>query len=98
MRLSEARVVLTGASGGIGLAIATALCASGAQVLAVARHREPLVPLLKRYPTNLCWVGADLTVLAERREVLAAGRKHGRHQPADQCRRGQPFRHARTTG
>ena len=28
MRLSETRVVLTGASGGIGLAITTALCAS----------------------------------------------------------------------
>ena len=71
MRLSEARVVLTGASGGIGLAIATALCASGAQVLAVARHREPLVPLLELYPDNLCWVRADLTLLSDRREVLA---------------------------
>ncbi|WP_223448876.1 MULTISPECIES: SDR family oxidoreductase [Pseudomonas] len=71
MRLSEARVVLTGASGGIGLAIATALCASGAQVLAVARHREPLVPLLELYPRNLCWVRADLTLLSDRREVLA---------------------------
>ena len=71
MRLSEARVVLTGASGGIGLAIATALCASGAQVLAVARHREPLVPLLELYPRNLCWVRADLTLLTDRREVLA---------------------------
>ncbi|MBV7551626.1 SDR family oxidoreductase [Pseudomonas sp. PDM28] len=71
MRLSEARVVLTGASGGIGLAIATALCASGAKVLAVARHREPLVPLLERYPDNLCWIRADLTLLCDRREVLA---------------------------
>ena len=71
MRLSEARVVLTGASGGIGLAIATALCASGAQVLAVARHREPLVPLLELYPRNLCWVRADLTLLSDRRQVLA---------------------------
>ncbi|WP_095128452.1 SDR family oxidoreductase [Pseudomonas sp. Irchel s3h14] len=78
MRLSEARVVLTGASGGIGLAIATALCASGAHVLAVARHREPLEPLLKRYPKNVCWVGADLTVLAERREVLAEAESMGR--------------------
>ena len=32
MKLHDARVVLTGASGGIGLAIATALCASGARV------------------------------------------------------------------
>ena len=72
MRLCEARVVLTGASGGIGLAIATALCASGAKVLAVARHREPLAPLLERYPQQLSWVGADLTFLADRRKVLAA--------------------------
>ncbi|KQZ91489.1 SDR family oxidoreductase [Pseudomonas sp. Root562] len=77
MRLSEARVVLTGASGGIGLAIATALCASGAHVLAVARHREPLDALLKRYPNNLCWVGADLTVAAERREVQAEAESMG---------------------
>ncbi|PPA02036.1 short chain dehydrogenase, partial [Pseudomonas sp. MWU12-2312b] len=42
MRLSEARVVLTVASGAIGLAILTALCASEARILAVARHRQPL--------------------------------------------------------
>ncbi len=71
MRLSDARVVLTGASGGIGLAIATALCTSGARVLAVARHREPLAPLLERYPQHLSWIGADLTVAAERRAVFA---------------------------
>lgn len=77
MRLSEARVVLTGASGGIGLAIATALCASGARVLAVARHREPLVPLLDLYPRNLCWVRADLTLLTDRRQVLARAESIG---------------------
>jgi short-subunit dehydrogenase len=77
MRLSDARVVLTGASGGIGLAIATALCASGAHVLAVARQRAPLDSLLKRYPNNLCWVGADLTISAERREVLAEAESMG---------------------
>jgi len=77
MRLSDARVVLTGASGGIGLAIATALCASGAQVLAVARHRAPLEGLLERYPEQLCWVGADLTFLADRRKVLAAAEAIG---------------------
>lgn len=77
MRLSEARVVLTGASGGIGLAIATVLCASGARVLAVARHRQPLEALLEQYPHNLCWIGADLTLSAERAEVLAEARSIG---------------------
>ncbi|MDN3222495.1 SDR family oxidoreductase [Pseudomonas nunensis] len=77
MRLSEARVILTGASGGIGLAIASALCASGARVLAVARHREVLEPLLARYPQQLDWVAADLTVLADRRKVLAAAEAIG---------------------
>ena len=77
MRLSEARVVLTGASGGIGLAIATALCASGARVLAVARHREPLLPLLERYPRNLFWIGADLTSHSDRRDVLAEAESIG---------------------
>ncbi|MFL1491138.1 SDR family oxidoreductase [Pseudomonas antarctica] len=77
MRLSDARVVLTGASGGIGLAVAEALCASGARVLAVARHRAPLEPLLDRYPQHLCWVSADLTFLADRRKVLAAAEAIG---------------------
>jgi short-subunit dehydrogenase len=77
MRLSEARVVLTGASGGIGLAIATALCASGARVLAVARHRQPLEPLLAQYPHNLFWIGADLTLSAERAQVLAEAHSIG---------------------
>lgn len=72
MHLHEARVVLTGASGGIGLAIAAALCAQGARVLAVARHRESLEPLLQRYPQHLYWVGADLTLPADRRKVLDA--------------------------
>jgi short-subunit dehydrogenase len=77
MRPSEARVVLTGASGGIGLAIAGTLCASGAHVLAVARHRESLEPLLERYPEQLRWVGADLTLPDDRRKVLAAAEAIG---------------------
>jgi short-subunit dehydrogenase len=77
MQLHEARVVLTGASGGIGLAIADALCAAGAQVLAVARHQARLQPLLERYPQNLCWVAADLTFLSDRRKVLDAAEAIG---------------------
>ncbi|WP_223449406.1 MULTISPECIES: SDR family oxidoreductase [unclassified Pseudomonas] len=72
MQLHEARVVLTGASGGIGMEIASALCAAGARVLAVARHQESLLPLLARYPQNVHWVAADLTLPFDRHKVLAA--------------------------
>lgn len=70
MRLSEARVVLTGASGGIGMAIAHALCSEGAEVLAVSRHREPLLALQAQYPHSLHWVQADLTTQEGRQHVL----------------------------
>lgn len=70
MRLSEARVVLTGASGGIGMAIAEALCSHGAEVLAVSRHQEPLLPLQMQYPHLLHWVRADLTTHEGRQHVL----------------------------
>ncbi|UCP11726.1 SDR family oxidoreductase [Pseudomonas sp. MM213] len=72
MQLHEASVVLTGASGGIGMEIASALCAAGARVLAVARHQESLLPLLARYPQNMHWVAADLTLPFDRHKVLAA--------------------------
>ncbi len=77
MQLRDARVVLTGASGGIGVAITEVLCAAGAQVLAVARHEQALTPLLERYPNSLCWVAADLTFLSDRRKVLAAAEAIG---------------------
>ncbi|MGE6388445.1 SDR family oxidoreductase [Pseudomonas sp. NPDC078416] len=70
MRLSETRVVLTGASGGIGMAIAQALCSHGAEVLAVCRHQEPLLPLQQQYPHLLHWVKADLTTAEGRQHVL----------------------------
>ncbi len=77
MQLHEARVVLTGASGGIGVAITGALCAAGARVLAVARHQQALLPLLKRYPQNLSWIAADLTSSDDRRQVLTAAEAIG---------------------
>lgn len=77
MRLSDARVVLTGASGGIGLAIAGALCAKGARVIAVSRHSERLEPLLRDYPQHLSWVGADLTLACDRNKVLMAAQGMG---------------------
>ncbi|WP_440802263.1 SDR family oxidoreductase [Pseudomonas syringae] len=72
MRLPDAHVVLTGASGGIGLAIAEALCSQGAKVLAVSRHVHPLRQLLELYPANLHWVEADLCTAQGRQQVVRA--------------------------
>jgi short-subunit dehydrogenase len=77
MRLADARAVLTGASGGIGLAIASALCGRGVRVLAVARHRQPLAALIEQYPQQLSWVAADLTQSADLGKVLAAANAMG---------------------
>ena len=77
MQLPDCRVVLTGASGGIGLALAEQLCAAGAQVLAVSRQPEALADLLKRYPQQLHMVAADLRSAAGRHAVLEAARHLG---------------------
>ncbi len=77
MQLSDCRVVLTGASGGIGLALAEQLCAGGAQVVAVSRQPAALAALLKRYPQQLRQVSADLRSAAGRHAVVEAARHLG---------------------
>ncbi|AOE86601.1 SDR family oxidoreductase [Pseudomonas sp. TCU-HL1] len=77
MRLTDCRVLLTGASGGIGLALAEQLCMRGAQVLAVSRHPETLARLRQRHPQQLSWVGADLRQAHGRQQVLEAARGMG---------------------
>ena len=55
MKLDQARVLLTGASGGIGQAMQQALLQAGAQVLGVSRHTQA------PDGANLKWLQADLT-------------------------------------
>jgi short-subunit dehydrogenase len=64
MRLANARMVLTGASGGIGAAIVRALRPHGVQVMGVSRSGQPsdTEPDLKHKVTT--WVAADLTQAA----------------------------------
>lgn len=52
MKLEEARVLLVGASGGIGQAMASALHRAGAMVMGVGRSEAP--------PISMPWVQADL--------------------------------------
>ncbi|KTT04361.1 short-chain dehydrogenase [Pseudomonas oryzihabitans] len=71
MQLPECRILLTGASGGIGLPLVEQLCAGGAQVLAVARDTRALQPLVERFGARLRLLDADLTQRADRQAVLA---------------------------
>ena len=77
MRLSETVVLLTGASGGIGLQLAEQLCTSGARVLAVSRQRGGLDRLLAQYPQQLSWQAADLRSSQERQQVATAAAAMG---------------------
>ncbi|WP_370599694.1 SDR family oxidoreductase [Pseudomonas nitroreducens] len=77
MRLSECHVVLTGASGGIGLQLAEQLCAAGAHVLAVSRHAGALDELMQRYPEHLRWQAANLRNGTDRHALLDTVRRGG---------------------
>ncbi|TFF36408.1 SDR family oxidoreductase [Pseudomonas sp. RIT623] len=77
MRLPDCVVVLTGANGGIGLALSEQLCGAGARVLAVSRHLGKLAQLMNRYPRQLRWQAADLRTREGRADVLAAARAMG---------------------
>ena len=66
MKAAEARVLLSGASGGLGQAMARALLAAGARVIGVGRaDGAPALP-------GLAWVQADLTTDAGGAAVAAA--------------------------
>ncbi|WP_338526238.1 SDR family NAD(P)-dependent oxidoreductase [Pseudomonas batumici] len=63
------RVWLTGASSGIGAALAEVLLKSGVQLAVSARSVEPLQPLEKRYPDQLLLAPGDLTDSRQVREI-----------------------------
>ena len=60
MKLAGSRVLLTGASGGIGRALAEALLEAGASLLLVARRADSLADLVQQHPRQVQVVVADL--------------------------------------
>ena len=77
MQPTDCRALLTGASGGIGLALAQRLADEGAHLLLVGRRLEPLQALLKRYPQQIQLVQADIGTRTGRDALVAASQNFG---------------------
>ncbi len=76
--IAGSRVLLTGASSGIGRALATQLVAQGARVLAIARRRERLEELAQQLaagPGRLEILAGDITDAKLRHTALACARE-----------------------
>jgi short-subunit dehydrogenase len=78
MQIEGRRIVLTGATGGIGAAIARALDIAGAQLLLTGRHADALEQLRRelRGSRHRC-IAADLATPSGRTAVVAAAREFG---------------------
>jgi NADP-dependent 3-hydroxy acid dehydrogenase YdfG len=55
-------VIVTGASRGIGLAVAESLLAASHKAVLVSRSAEQLQKLKERYPSQVAYLVADMTV------------------------------------
>jgi NADP-dependent 3-hydroxy acid dehydrogenase YdfG len=55
-------IIVTGASRGIGLAVAQCLLAASHNVVLVSRSAEPLQALEKQFPSQVAYLAADITV------------------------------------
>lgn len=71
MNLQGQRVILTGATGGIGEAIATELAAAGATLILTGRQAPVLQALTRRLPGQHHWVAADLCTRSGRDDLVA---------------------------
>ena len=77
MKLNECRALITGASGGIGLALVAEMAAEGAHLLLVGRQLEALRTLEQRYPGKVVVVQADICTSTGREAVVAAAKRFG---------------------
>lgn len=64
------RIVITGASGGIGFALSEALAQRGAQLLVSGRKTDVLEMLVERFPDQVTAITADLTKAEDRARLV----------------------------
>jgi short-subunit dehydrogenase len=57
----EKTIIVTGASRGIGLAVAKSLLDASHNVVLISRSAEPLQELKERYPSQVACLAADMT-------------------------------------
>lgn len=75
MQLNGTSIIVTGATGGIGDSLVSALLARGASVIAVGRRQARLQALQRRHEgAPIATVAADLTVAADRDRLCAVAR------------------------
>jgi NAD(P)-dependent dehydrogenase (short-subunit alcohol dehydrogenase family) len=74
-KLEDKAVLITGASRGIGLAIARALEREGAMLILVARNREPLARAAAQLPGSVLSRPVDVTQPSEVKQLFAAVRR-----------------------
>ena len=82
MNLEGKRILITGGSSGIGLALAKAVLAKGANVVITGRRPDALVRAvqeLRRTGSSIWWLAADVALPAgrERRSSRALARSAG---------------------
>ena len=71
------RILITGASGGIGMALAESLAQRGAHLLISGRQQYALASLVDRFPTHITAVSADLTNASDRSRLVSAAQEAG---------------------
>jgi NAD(P)-dependent dehydrogenase (short-subunit alcohol dehydrogenase family) len=76
-RLDERTIIITGASRGIGAAVARAVAAQGGSTVLVARSREPLEALAAELPGPSAVVAGDVADTQIVDEAISAGERLG---------------------
>jgi NAD(P)-dependent dehydrogenase (short-subunit alcohol dehydrogenase family) len=78
MRFEDKSALVTGASEGIGFAIAQALVQEGARVVIVARREDRLAEAVQRLGRGASYVAGDVADPATARRAVGAGRSSSR--------------------